>query len=99
VVLCVLAITHFLFILDSHRLEHYYDGTIFTRLEHVIMSDGEHWQGLVGGIFKALTITTCVLAVGLRVMIPLFDFAVPRRRVLPEPAWRRQDLGAMVADW
>ena len=61
------------------------------------MSGGEHWVQFVGGISKALILTGCTILIGLRIMIPLFDFAavVPWEPRMPARAQR--DLTMM--DW
>jgi hypothetical protein len=62
----------------------------------IVMSDGKRMVELVGGISKALMLTGCMILIGLRVMIPLFDLtaAVPFRGQDRVP--RR---GFMMMDW
>jgi len=39
------------------------------------MSDGKRMVEFVGGISKALMLTGCMILIGLRLSIPLFDYA------------------------
>lgn len=53
---------------------HNFDYERTIRLVHVI-SVGEQWVGVLGGVLKALILMICMILMGLRVMIPLFEMA------------------------